>query len=309
MVGDLVSVSVGGDDQGAASPLSPLPPTGGYRTEGCNPWFVGVEGGVEDGFCSGFDEVAAPGQSPLHVRGHGAGGFGNQPGNEKRCPSSASRSGGSGGGLGEAVVDNGGDVVGVSEPTSLDEARQEGVDVVVVGFGAAQFRSQGAEGVGVDDDFRLLAGAPGATDQGGPAVVLGCGGDGFVFGGELGDRAPPVLLGGDGLACRQLSTAVLEHAVEDRAGGGVGIVTRVRGGVIVGAVEYDVGPVRFASAGHGDVQVLPRGVLFDSDVTASGTRYLVSVPDNGDSRWSVSYTHLTLPTILRSCRSRWSPYH
>ena len=25
--------------------------------------------------------------------------------------------------------------------------------------------------------------------------------------------------------------------------------------------------------------------------------------------WAVSYTHLTLPTILRSCRSRWSPYH
>ena len=24
---------------------------------------------------------------------------------------------------------------------------------------------------------------------------------------------------------------------------------------------------------------------------------------------SVSYTHLTLPTILRRCRSRWSPYH
>ena len=24
---------------------------------------------------------------------------------------------------------------------------------------------------------------------------------------------------------------------------------------------------------------------------------------------AVSYTHLTLPTILRSCRSRWSPYH
>ena len=23
----------------------------------------------------------------------------------------------------------------------------------------------------------------------------------------------------------------------------------------------------------------------------------------------VCYTHLTLPTILRSCRSRWSPYH
>ena len=24
---------------------------------------------------------------------------------------------------------------------------------------------------------------------------------------------------------------------------------------------------------------------------------------------TVSYTHLTLPTILRRCRSRWSPYH
>ena len=23
----------------------------------------------------------------------------------------------------------------------------------------------------------------------------------------------------------------------------------------------------------------------------------------------VSYTHLTLPTIIRECRSRWSPYH
>ena len=30
---------------------------------------------------------------------------------------------------------------------------------------------------------------------------------------------------------------------------------------------------------------------------------------NTNSVTSVSYTHLTLPTILRSCRSRWSPYH
>ena len=26
-------------------------------------------------------------------------------------------------------------------------------------------------------------------------------------------------------------------------------------------------------------------------------------------RMAVSYTHLTLPTIQLSCRSRWSPYH
>ena len=31
-------------------------------------------------------------------------------------------------------------------------------------------------------------------------------------------------------------------------------------------------------------------------------------PHDGISE-AVSYTHLTLPTILRSCRSRWSPYH
>ena len=27
------------------------------------------------------------------------------------------------------------------------------------------------------------------------------------------------------------------------------------------------------------------------------------------NRYPVSYTHLTLPTIIRECRSRWSPYH
>ena len=28
-----------------------------------------------------------------------------------------------------------------------------------------------------------------------------------------------------------------------------------------------------------------------------------------DTHYSVSYTHLTLPTTCRGCRSRWSPYH
>ena len=30
---------------------------------------------------------------------------------------------------------------------------------------------------------------------------------------------------------------------------------------------------------------------------------------NFGERDPVSYTHLTLPTIVRECRSRWSPYH
>lgn len=118
-VGDLVPVTVSSDNQGAASPLLPLPPTGGYRTEGCSPWFVVVEGGVEDGFCSGFDEVAALGQGLLHVGDHGAGGFGNQSGDETRGLSCAAGAGGSGGGVGEAVVDDGGDVVGVANPRAL----------------------------------------------------------------------------------------------------------------------------------------------------------------------------------------------
>ena len=186
-VGDLVSVSVGGDNHSAPSPLLPLPPSRGYRTECCNPWFVGVEGGVEDCFCSGFDEVAAFGQGLLHIGGHGAGGFGNQPGDETRCLSGASGPGGSGGGVGEAVLDNGGDVVGVGEPARCDEAWQEGLNVVVVGFGPAQFRGQSAESVGVDDRFCLVRGQAAGFDESSPAVVLSCRGDGFVLGSKLGN--------------------------------------------------------------------------------------------------------------------------
>ena len=37
---------------------------------------------------------------------------------------------------------------------------------------------------------------------------------------------------------------------------------------------------------------------------------LISHPHNsGLHVWPVSYTHLTLPTSLAECRSRWSPYH
>ena len=32
-------------------------------------------------------------------------------------------------------------------------------------------------------------------------------------------------------------------------------------------------------------------------------------PKDRDIAMAVSYTHLTLPTIIPECRSRWSPYH
>ena len=31
--------------------------------------------------------------------------------------------------------------------------------------------------------------------------------------------------------------------------------------------------------------------------------------ETGQRKDAVSYTHLTLPTIIPECRSRWSPYH
>ena len=54
---------------------------------------------------------------------------------------------------------------------------------------------------------------------------------------------------------------------------------------------------------------------FDIDVDtlqlAGGNPYSTSAELCDALRWvsPVSYTHLTLPTIVRECRSRWSPYH
>ena len=39
------------------------------------------------------------------------------------------------------------------------------------------------------------------------------------------------------------------------------------------------------------------------------TRMMEDIKSGKDGVSSVSYTHLTLPTIALLCRSRWSPYH
>ena len=52
------------------------------------------------------------------------------------------------------------------------------------------------------------------------------------------------------------------------------------------------------------------GYIYDPEIgdpdngIAAGTPF-EDLPED----WAVSYTHLTLPTILNQCRSRWSPYH
>ena len=48
--------------------------------------------------------------------------------------------------------------------------------------------------------------------------------------------------------------------------------------------------------------------LIDDDVKFIGSTLNIEEENLISSVGSVSYTHLTLPTIL-ACRSRWSPYH
>ena len=49
--------------------------------------------------------------------------------------------------------------------------------------------------------------------------------------------------------------------------------------------------------------------LLGGDDKAGITAIVTAAEEILNSDITVSYTHLTLPTILRSCRSRWSPYH
>jgi hypothetical protein len=66
-----------------------------------------------------------------------------------------------GGGAGKTVVKDGGDVVGVTEAACCDEPRDEGVDVMVVGFGTPEFGGERAESVGVDRVFCFVLGEAG----------------------------------------------------------------------------------------------------------------------------------------------------
>ena len=49
--------------------------------------------------------------------------------------------------------------------------------------------------------------------------------------------------------------------------------------------------------------------VVDHILVFKGKGEIQDFPGNYTQFRAVSYTHLTLPTILRSCRSRWSPYH
>ena len=104
------------------------------------------------------------------------------------------------------------------------------------------------------------------------------------------------------------------------------------------ATSAQTDSLRVAVVGSGPAGIYASDLLVKSDLAKNGTEVRVDLfermpapfglirygvaPDHPrikgiikslhnvmDKPETVSYTHLTLPTILRSCRSRWSPYH
>ena len=59
------------------------------------------------------------------------------------------------------------------------------------------------------------------------------------------------------------------------------------------------------------IPILKDLIQFESvnDGEEEVARYIADLFKDYDNVETVSYTHLTLPTIAAECRSRWSPYH
>lgn len=106
MVVDLVAVTVGSDYHNAASPLLPLPPAGGHQTKCLGLGLAGLKGGgIQDGLGPDFHDRRLS-QGLLHVGGHRADGFENQPSDETGRWSCASGPGGTCSSVREPVVDD-----------------------------------------------------------------------------------------------------------------------------------------------------------------------------------------------------------
>lgn len=65
----------------------------------------------------------------------------------------------------EDPEERGRDVVRIAKPTCSDEPREQVVDVVVVRFGAPQFRGERAERVGFDRSLSIPAESPDARNN------------------------------------------------------------------------------------------------------------------------------------------------
>ena len=58
-----------------------------------------------------------------------------------------------------------------------------------------------------------------------------------------------------------------------------------------------------------DIAFKVMDVLENHFIEIVDSKFSANLEDKLDDIAPVSYTHLTLPTIILPCRSRWSPYH
>jgi hypothetical protein len=143
--GDAVAVAVGGDGARGVPPCLGRSCSLGWGSEFRDPLVFLGECGVEESIGPGFDEVASLGQRLPHLGWHDAGGFGDEAHDETWCSACTPGSRWPGGRAGKTVVQDRGDVVGVPEPACSHEARQQGLDVVLVGLGPTELGSQRSE--------------------------------------------------------------------------------------------------------------------------------------------------------------------
>ena len=164
----------------------------------------------------------------------------------------------------DPVAKHCGDVVGVVESVLPDDARNQPLEVVVVGLGPTEGRCERPEGGRLDDRCVLLRRQTGAAEQVGEAVLLSLGCDRLEFGGKAVDSAVQLVLRLHRLERRQARAAVLEYPEEHRSSGDV--VRLWRRVAVVGLVESDVRDVGLAAPAHRDVEVLPSRRRGDDDM-------------------------------------------
>ena len=89
--------------------------------------------------------------------------------------------------------------------------------------------------------------------------------------------------------------------------GGEDALTGLQTITIIAALPFLLVMVGLAVSLVKDLRHDPKIVRREYAAEAVNSAVISGVTQHGDD--SVSYTHLTLPTTLHECRSRWSPYH
>ena len=172
VVGDAVAVSVGGDHACGLAPGCGSSSVVGRRSKSLRPRCVLGECSFECGVGAGLDQFLPLVESGSHLGVDDSVRLWDEAGDESRWLASPSRACGAGGRALDTVVEDGGDVVGVDESARCDEARQEGIDVVMVGLGTAEFSR---ERPNASDSMALLSstkGVPSSFDSARPSVDL-----------------------------------------------------------------------------------------------------------------------------------------